>query len=128
MATFGERLRFLREKKGLKQVELAKLLNLESSSTISQYETLNRIPDGHILQGLADIFNCSVDYLLARTDILKESASPNLDEELTHIIKDLGTDITLHFYDLKGMTDDEKEDLKIFLQVLKARRAQKEGK
>jgi hypothetical protein len=31
-----------------------------------------------------------------------------------------GPDITLQFYDLKGMTDEEKENLKIFLQGLKA--------
>lgn len=66
---FGERLRRLREEKGLKQTELVKLLNLESSSTVSQYETTNRIPDAHILQKLADILNCSVDYLLGRTHV-----------------------------------------------------------
>ncbi|HHX76728.1 MAG TPA: helix-turn-helix transcriptional regulator [Firmicutes bacterium] len=69
MATFGERLRHLREEKNLKQTELAKLLNLESSSTISQYENINRIPDAYILQRLAEIFDCSVDYLLGRTGI-----------------------------------------------------------
>ena len=68
LATFGERLRYLREEKGLKQTELAKLLNLESSSTISQYETLSRIPDAYILQQLADLFEVSLDYLLCRTD------------------------------------------------------------
>lgn len=35
VVTFGQRLRYLREEKKLKQIELAKLLNLESSSTIS---------------------------------------------------------------------------------------------
>ena len=127
MATFGERLRYLREGKGLKQVELAKLLKLESSSTISQYETLNRIPDAHILQKMADIFDCSLDYLLVRTNILKEADYPNLDHELTQIMQELGPDLTLHFYDLKGMTDDEKKDLKSFLQFLKIRREQKGG-
>lgn len=125
MATFGERLRHLREEKGLKQMELAKLLKLESSSTISQYETLNRIPDAQILQKLADIFDCSLDYLLLRTTSRKETPPPGIDAELTGIMKELGPDLTLQFYDLKGMTDAEKEDLKIFLQVLKLRREQK---
>ena len=77
VATFGGRLRRLREEKGLKQTDLAKLLKLESSSTISQYENeaLNRIPDAHILQKLAELFNVSIDYLLGRTDIRNESAS-----------------------------------------------------
>lgn len=77
VATFGGRLRRLREEKDLKQTDLAKLLKLESSSTISQYENeaLNRIPDAHILQKLAELFNVSIDYLLGRTDIRNESAS-----------------------------------------------------
>jgi transcriptional regulator with XRE-family HTH domain len=76
VATFGGRLRRLREEKGLKQTDLAKLLKLESSSTISQYENeaLNRIPDAHILQKLADLFNVSIDYLLGRTNTRKETA------------------------------------------------------
>jgi len=132
MNTFGERLRYLREEKGLRQTELAKMLNLESSSTISQYENpaLNRIPDSHTLKKLADILDCSTDYLLCRTPNRKETMSLNttLDDEVTRIMKELGPDITLQFSNLKGMTDDEKENLKIFLQGLKARREQKKGK
>lgn len=78
VATFGERLRHLREEKGLKQTELAKLLNLESSSTISQYETTNRIPDAYILQKIAEIFDCSVDFLLGRSN------SPSITTEAAH--------------------------------------------
>lgn len=80
MATFGERLRYLREEKGLKQTELAKMLNLESSSTISQYETINRIPDAYILQRLAEIFDCSIDYLLGRSNIRNGSISAALNK------------------------------------------------
>jgi len=80
LATFGERLRYLREEKGLKQTELAKMLNLESSSTISQYETINRIPDAYILQRLAEIFDCSIDYLLGRSNIRNGSISAALNK------------------------------------------------
>ena len=51
--------------------------------------------------------------------------SPSLDDELTQIMRDLGPDVTLQFYDLKGMSQEEKEQLKIFLQGLKARRKEK---
>ena len=54
--------------------------------------------------------------------------SPTLDKKITQIMKDLGPDVTLQFLDLKVITDDEKEHLKIFLQVLKARREQKKEK
>jgi len=80
LATFGERLRYLHEEKGLKQTELAKMLNLESSSTISQYETINRIPDAYILQRLAEIFDCSIDYLLGRSNIRNGSISAALNK------------------------------------------------
>ena len=78
VATFGGRLRCLREEMEITQVELAKLLHLKSSATISQYENdeLNRIPDAHTLQRLADILHCSVDYLLCRT----ENRNPDFNE------------------------------------------------
>ena len=56
---------------------------------------------------------------------ITDTPSPSIDDELTQIMKELGPDITLHFYDLKGMSQEEKENLKIFLQGLKARREQK---
>ena len=92
LATFGERLRYLREEKGLKQTELAKLLNLESSSTISQYENevLNRIPDAHILQRLADIFNVTTDFILARTNVrtYPHIQAAHIDEEGPPVTED----------------------------------------
>ncbi|MCT4612384.1 MAG: helix-turn-helix domain-containing protein [Clostridia bacterium] len=66
--TFGERLTFLREEKGKKRKELAEEMNL-SYSTISKYESDERFPDKEMLIKLADYFSCSVDYLIARTDI-----------------------------------------------------------
>jgi transcriptional regulator with XRE-family HTH domain len=69
MATFGQRLKSLREEKDLKQVELKNLLSLSSSATISQWESDKRLPDAHTLERLAEIFDCSVDYLLGRSDI-----------------------------------------------------------
>jgi transcriptional regulator with XRE-family HTH domain len=53
---------------------------------------------------------------------ITDTPSPSLDDELTQIMRDLGPDVTLQFYDLKGMSQEEKEQLKIFLQGLKARR------
>ncbi len=114
MATFGERLRYLRKAKGLSQKELAKLLSLESSSTISQYETLNRIPDAHILLKMADIFTCSLDYLLARTEVVKEKGSPVRYKELLQIMNELDPDGRLiHINtDKKEWTEEEVEEMK----------------
>lgn len=109
VATFGGRLRRLREEKELKQTELAKMLNLESSSTISQYENeeLNRIPDAHVLKRLADILNCSVDYLLCRSNIRTPIET-----------------IAAH-HDGDEFTEEELDDIEKFKEFVKMKREQK---
>lgn len=49
------------------QPELARILNV-TKQTISNWEKGVRIPDAHTLLRLSDLFNCSVDYLLGKTD------------------------------------------------------------
>lgn len=68
MASFGERLRFLRKSKGYSMDEFAKLMNA-GKTTIYNWEKDNRFPDRDTLIKLADFFDVSLDYLLGRTDI-----------------------------------------------------------
>lgn len=126
MKTPGERIRRLREEKDWSQIELAKKASI-NNSVLSRIEANKRPIEDDLLIKFAEIFNTTTDYILGRTNTRAPSA-PTLDEELTQIMKELGPDITLQFYDLKGMTEEEKENLKIFLQVLKARREQKKEK
>lgn len=63
-----ERLKKLREAKGLNQQGLAMALGL-SQSTISFYETGERKPDLEALIQLADFFGVSIDYLIGRSNI-----------------------------------------------------------
>ncbi|WP_432403861.1 helix-turn-helix domain-containing protein [Wukongibacter sp. M2B1] len=65
---FGDRLKIERLNKGLTQEELGKLIN-KTKNGISQYETGKREPDLHTLDRFAEIFDCTIDYLLGRTDI-----------------------------------------------------------
>lgn len=68
MATFGERLRALREERRISQTELAAYIGV-TPSAISQYEVLKtRYPPMKILRRLAEYFDCSIDYLVGRTD------------------------------------------------------------
>lgn len=62
-----KRLKELREKRGMSQLELAELLRVKPA-TISRYETGSNEPDIATLKWYADYFNCSVDYLLGRTN------------------------------------------------------------
>ena len=58
-----DRLRAAREKSGLTQIELAKIVGL-SRTTYNNYETTKREPDDETLVKIAKALNCTVGYLL----------------------------------------------------------------
>ena len=64
---FSERLRELRQNKGLPQSQLADALNI-SKSAISMYELGKREPDLETLEGIADFFNVDINYLIGKED------------------------------------------------------------
>lgn len=65
----GERISALRKKQGLKQVELAKKLNV-SRQIISYYETGARLPNTEDIAALAEILNTTTDYLIGLTKVV----------------------------------------------------------
>lgn len=79
---FAERLKELRLEADLKQSDLAKIIEV-SSSTIGMYEQGRRFPDQDILNKLANYFDISVDYLLGRTK--EKNPNPKLDEGIKTI-------------------------------------------
>jgi transcriptional regulator with XRE-family HTH domain len=112
MVAFGERIRELREEKGLSQEELGKILKV-AKSTISQYELGKRNPDPETLDNLANILDCSVDYLLGRTDdrrpaekIIEEAISD--DAELLEFFQELKQrdDLQLLFKQVKPLSQN----------------------
>lgn len=62
------RIKLLRVEKGMKQSELAKLLNC-SATTVSNYEVGIRDIDSATIIRLCEIFGCTADYLLGRSDL-----------------------------------------------------------
>lgn len=62
-----ERIRNMREDLDMKQKDLAKKLNI-SQRTLSHYELGTRDIPTQILIALADLYDCSTDYLLERTN------------------------------------------------------------
>ena len=74
-----ERIRKLRELQGLKQNQMAELLKMPAN-TYNGYETGKRKIDANLLKDISDILNCSVDYLLDRTDIRNPEQYKNLDK------------------------------------------------
>lgn len=66
---FAERLKELRKERGLTQVQLAQIIQVERSS-VGKYEGKSRIiPSDDVKQRIAEYFDVSVDYLLGRTEI-----------------------------------------------------------
>lgn len=67
MSKFPERLKELRENKNLLSKDFAAIMNVEPA-TITNWEKGNRFPKDDVLVKIADYFDCSIDYLLGRTD------------------------------------------------------------
>lgn len=70
MFVYLRRLRDLREDSDLKQIDIAKILDIKQM-VYSRYERgFQTIPLQHLVK-LADYYDVSVDYILERTDIQK---------------------------------------------------------
>ena len=67
MIKFSERIRELRQEKGIKQREMADILGVKLRS-YQNYEGGDRRPDYEGLVALADYFDVTTDYLLGRSD------------------------------------------------------------
>ena len=76
----GERIKELRRKKGWKQSELAKRLNI-SASAVGMYENNRRIPTKETLLKLCDLFDVTADYLLYGNDAKNQEKTTDLSEE-----------------------------------------------
>ena len=67
MDLFKERLKALREAKGLTQTQLSEKLNIGRTS-VSNYELGLRTPDIDVLADMANFFNVTTDYLTGRSN------------------------------------------------------------
>ena len=65
--TIGNKIRSLREEKGMTQQELANKIG-KSRAAVGKYEIGSRLPDNSTLHAICDYFETSTDYLLGRSD------------------------------------------------------------
>jgi len=70
--TFGGRLRLLRRKNGLTQSQLASKLELDRT-TIYRYENSGILPPMDVMKKICDLFNCSLEFLLAESNNLYDT-------------------------------------------------------
>lgn len=61
--TFGDRLKELRERKNMKQNEIANILGIHNS-TLTKYESGERNPDFETLIQISSLLEVTIDYLL----------------------------------------------------------------
>lgn len=76
------RIRIIRENKGLTQADLARELAV-SRVAISRYETGQRDLDTETILRLCEIFGCTADYLLGRSAVPSAELSPEEEDLLT---------------------------------------------
>lgn len=86
-----ERLRSLREKRGISQGEAAKRMGLVRT-TYSNYEAGNREPDNETLKRFAEFFEVSTDYLLGNDTIKNNNNDQAKNDELLDILSRLPQD------------------------------------
>ena len=66
MSEFKNMLKYLRERRGMSQSELAKQLGI-AKSTVSMYELGKREPDFETMERIADLFNVDMNFLYGKT-------------------------------------------------------------
>lgn len=79
---FASNLRFLRQKNGLEQIDLATRLGRKSSSSISEWEKGKYTPKAGVLNDIANIFGVSLSKLMS-TDLSNPSAQDAEEESST---------------------------------------------
>ncbi len=115
---FPSNLRFLREKRGMEQLELAQLLGRKSASSISEWERGTYTPKAGVLSDIARIFNVSLSDLMNK-DLTDEAVSENyyINEETQSIAQEI-----FENPDLRALFDASRnakpEDLEIVKNLI----------
>lgn len=95
--TLGSRLVDLRERRNLKQKDVAAFLQI-SSQAYSQYEHDRRSPDLLTAARLANFFNVTIEYLATGEGLYQAGLAKQLGEDLTFLPPE-GIEELLSFYD-----------------------------
>lgn len=102
------RIRQLRDEKNITQEELAKKLNLSSKGIVSMYEKDDRKPSLEVLIKLSDIFDCSIDYILCKSDIRNPQ---NIEQDILNEAL-----IGMSRQEYEKLTEEQKESIRKFIR------------
>ena len=104
------RLKFLREEKGLFQSDIAKILGV-SVAAVGFYENEKRDMSPETIIKLAEYFNVSTDYLLGKTDI--RNPGRQIDDVLNEAM------IGMSKEDYEALTETQKKQIRDFVLFVK---------
>lgn len=84
---FGKNLKYLREKRGLDQSDIADFLGRKSTSSISEWESGKYTPKAGVLHDIAKYFNVSLSDLMEKD--LAADEKPTQDDEIAQLMEEL---------------------------------------
>lgn len=114
------RIKQLREENNWTQLELSKKMNCAMSS-IAMYENETRKPSMEVLIKLSEIFDCSIDYILGKSDIRNPEKAQ---EDPLGLAK-----IGFSMENYTPLTEKQKEQIRDLLEIiLKDNKKDKEDK
>ena len=95
------RIKEVRQSKGIKQIDLAEKLNI-TQATLSNWERGVHDPDSNSLKFLSDFFQVTTDYLLGKSNIANPKAEfpPNFSYSFFNGYKELNDDNRALLHDL----------------------------
>lgn len=106
------RIKILREELNMTQQELADKLD-GAKSTVAMYEKGDRKPSMEVLLKLSEIFDCSIDYILGKSDIRNPEKLKNIPHANSG-----GVDIT-------GLDEDDLKELQAQIDYMKWKKKNK---
>lgn len=116
----GRRIKKLREERELSQLDLSKILNV-STSSLSQYESGNRVPSDDVKRNIADYFQVTMDYLVGRTDqpFVSVTLTEKNEKDIAKKMRDLREEIENSdglMFDGEILSDETKDLLLTLLE------------
>lgn len=109
------RLKQLRNELNMSQEELSKKLNL-SKGIISMYEKEDRKPSLDVLISLSEIFNCSIDYIIGKSDKRNPAKTNENDFKFA----------SYNGVDISELSEQQIEEVKQFVEFIKNKKKTEE--
>lgn len=108
----GLRIKQLRLEIDLTQEQLAnKLTSVKGKSSIANYENGSNLPSDEVKLQMCNIFNCSLDYLMCKTDI--RNTGKQIDDILNEAM------IGMSQSEYEALSESKKEKIRTFAKYIR---------